>query len=216
VDPQSPEGERLRACWMDGKRPERYFVPYTWVDASRAHGRELKQIFIDDKGDPLLICIHHSIANVNVRDALRLRVIVCLFRLQMSHPNTPHVALWRRSDGRTGGCCHHSCGPRHTGVPAARTTVQKHQADRVVPLGQAKHRPWGRQLQYSYLQGPGWSPPWRRVHSLSWRATFVCSYTIAVAECSARKTKRTYVSGWPRRDLTKRTEAVRATSSTRN
>jgi hypothetical protein len=75
IQPGSQEGERLRACWTMPERPDRHFVPFTWVDACRAHGQELKQIFVY-RGQPLAIHVHPSIANVNVRDTLAARIIV--------------------------------------------------------------------------------------------------------------------------------------------
>jgi hypothetical protein len=81
IDPGTKEGERLRACWTDKTRPDRYFVPFTWVDACRAHKLELRQIFVKE-GQPLKVCIHPSISNPNVREALKLRIVV--------RPSSPH------------------------------------------------------------------------------------------------------------------------------
>ncbi|EPQ60843.1 hypothetical protein GLOTRDRAFT_102548 [Gloeophyllum trabeum ATCC 11539] len=71
--PGSPEEERLRLCWLTADRPERYFVPWTYVEACRVAGSMLKQIFIQN-GEPIKFHIHPSIANVNARTALAQRI----------------------------------------------------------------------------------------------------------------------------------------------
>ncbi|KAF9535872.1 hypothetical protein CPB83DRAFT_40638 [Crepidotus variabilis] len=73
VQPGTPEEERLRLCWTSSDRPERYFVPYTFVEACKVAGMLLKQIFIED-GAPIPMHIHPSIANVNARIALSNRI----------------------------------------------------------------------------------------------------------------------------------------------
>ncbi|EAU92871.2 hypothetical protein CC1G_03658 [Coprinopsis cinerea okayama7 len=75
VNPGSQEENRLRQCWTAKDRPERYFVPYTYVEACKVAGTLLKQIFIED-GVPLQMHIHPSIANPNARSALSLRIMV--------------------------------------------------------------------------------------------------------------------------------------------
>ncbi|CAL1696051.1 unnamed protein product [Somion occarium] len=74
IQPGSPEGERLLTCWASGERPERFIVPYTWVDACRIHKLLLKPIFIVD-GEPIRMHIDSSIANVNARALLSSRII---------------------------------------------------------------------------------------------------------------------------------------------
>ncbi|EJF66601.1 hypothetical protein DICSQDRAFT_45905 [Dichomitus squalens LYAD-421 SS1] len=74
VQPGTAEEERLRLCWSTADRPERYFVPYTYVEACKITGMLLKQIFIQD-GQPIRMHIDSSIANVNVRAALATRIM---------------------------------------------------------------------------------------------------------------------------------------------
>ena len=77
VQPGTAEAERLRLCWTSPDRPERHFVPYTYVEACKIAGMLLKQIFVDN-GAPIKMHIHHSIANVNARAALSQRIMVYL------------------------------------------------------------------------------------------------------------------------------------------
>ncbi|KAL4064968.1 hypothetical protein V8B97DRAFT_1195606 [Scleroderma yunnanense] len=74
VQPGTTEAERLRLCWTSPDRPERHFVPYTYVEACKIAGMLLKQIFVDN-GAPIKMHIHHSIANVNARAALSQRIM---------------------------------------------------------------------------------------------------------------------------------------------
>lgn len=74
VQPGTAEAERLRLCWASPDRPERYFVPYTYVEACKIAGMLLKQIFVEN-GAPIKMHIHHSIANVNARAALSQRIM---------------------------------------------------------------------------------------------------------------------------------------------
>ncbi|KAH9486777.1 hypothetical protein JR316_0000842 [Psilocybe cubensis] len=74
VQPGTAEEERLRLCWTSPDRPERYFVPYTYVEACKIAGMLLKQIFVEN-GAPLRMHIHPSIANVNARSALSSRIM---------------------------------------------------------------------------------------------------------------------------------------------
>nr|GAT47855.1 predicted protein [Mycena chlorophos] len=74
INPNTPEEERLRLCWMSPDRPERYFVPYTFVDACKVANMLLKQIFLEE-GVPIPMHIHSSIANPNARSALSQRII---------------------------------------------------------------------------------------------------------------------------------------------
>ncbi|KZT30355.1 hypothetical protein NEOLEDRAFT_1173797 [Neolentinus lepideus HHB14362 ss-1] len=73
TQPGSAEEERLRLCWLTADRPERYFVPWTYVEACRVAGSMLKQIFIQNS-EPIKFHIHPSIANMNARTALAQRV----------------------------------------------------------------------------------------------------------------------------------------------
>ncbi|KAI0651747.1 hypothetical protein C8Q79DRAFT_899456 [Trametes meyenii] len=74
VQPGTAEEERLRLCWSTSERPERYFVPYTYVEACKVSGMLLKQIFIQD-GQPIRMHIDSSIANINVRSTLSARIM---------------------------------------------------------------------------------------------------------------------------------------------
>jgi hypothetical protein len=75
VQPGTAEEERLRLCWASPDRPERYLVPYTYVEACKIAGMLLKQIFVEH-GIPIKMHIHPSIANVNARTALSQRIMV--------------------------------------------------------------------------------------------------------------------------------------------
>ncbi|EGO04512.1 hypothetical protein SERLA73DRAFT_173818 [Serpula lacrymans var. lacrymans S7.3] len=92
----STEEERLRLCWASPDRPERHFVPYTYVEACKIAGILLKQIFAHD-GEPIKMHIHPSIANVNARMALSQRIMhsggdptasVQSARIILADPNT--------------------------------------------------------------------------------------------------------------------------------
>ncbi|EDR15052.1 uncharacterized protein LACBIDRAFT_300808 [Laccaria bicolor S238N-H82] len=74
VQPGTNEEERLRLCWTSADRPDRHFVPYTYVDACKIAGMLLKQIFVEN-GMPIRMHIHPSIANVNARSALSSRIM---------------------------------------------------------------------------------------------------------------------------------------------
>lgn len=80
TQPGSAEAERLRLCWNSRDRPERYFVPYSYVEACKIAGTLLKQIFLEN-GEPIKFFIHPSIANPNARAALSARIAVSLFVL---------------------------------------------------------------------------------------------------------------------------------------
>ncbi|EIM92554.1 uncharacterized protein STEHIDRAFT_47261, partial [Stereum hirsutum FP-91666 SS1] len=73
TQPGSAEAERLRLCWNSRDRPERYFVPYSYVEACKIAGTLLKQIFLEN-GEPIKFFIHPSIANPNARAALSARI----------------------------------------------------------------------------------------------------------------------------------------------
>ncbi|KAJ7293391.1 hypothetical protein C8J57DRAFT_1268933 [Mycena rebaudengoi] len=62
------------SAWSSPERPERFFVPYTYVEACKIAGMLLRQIFIED-GAPMSMHIHPSIANVNARNALSQRIM---------------------------------------------------------------------------------------------------------------------------------------------
>src|SRR5882762_9797865 len=80
VQPGTAEEERLRLCWTSPDRPDRHFVPYTYVEACKIAGMLLKQIFVHD-GLPIKMHIHPSIANVNARTALSHRIMASIFSL---------------------------------------------------------------------------------------------------------------------------------------
>ncbi|KAG6893062.1 hypothetical protein C0993_002111 [Termitomyces sp. T159_Od127] len=76
VQPGTADEERLRLCWTSHDRPERHFVPYTYVEACKIAGMLLKQIFVEN-GAPIPMHIHNSIANINARAALSQRIMHC-------------------------------------------------------------------------------------------------------------------------------------------
>lgn len=80
VQPGTTEEERLRLCWMAPDRPERHFVPYTYVQACKIAGMQLKQIFVEN-GLPIKMHIHPSIANINARAILSERIMVSMAEL---------------------------------------------------------------------------------------------------------------------------------------
>lgn len=98
VQPGTAEEERLRLCWTSPDRPDRHFVPYTYVEACKIAGMLLKQIFVEN-GLPMCMHIHSSIANVNARSALSQRIMVCFLVISLFLSNCPSLddvlALWR-------------------------------------------------------------------------------------------------------------------------
>jgi hypothetical protein len=83
IQPNSNEAERLKICWESSDRPERHFVPYTYVEACKIAGMLLKQIFVEN-GEAIKFHIDSSIANINARAALSARIMVgCRFFLCM-------------------------------------------------------------------------------------------------------------------------------------
>lgn len=78
IQPGTPEAERLRLCWSSLDRPDRHFVPYTYVEACKVAGMLLKQIFVEN-GVPIKMHIHSMIANPNARTALAQRIMVSIF-----------------------------------------------------------------------------------------------------------------------------------------
>ena len=100
MQPSTAEEERLRLCWTSADRPDRHFVPYTYVDACKIAGMLLKQIFTDN-GTPITMHIHPSIANPNARSALSARIMVCTDGRQnmariLSRPFSTQVAILTR------------------------------------------------------------------------------------------------------------------------
>jgi len=77
VQPHSSEEERLRECWLTPDRPNRFVVPYTYIEACKISGKLLKQIFIEEDNQPIRMHVHASIANPNARSLLRSRIMVC-------------------------------------------------------------------------------------------------------------------------------------------
>ncbi|KAG5644746.1 hypothetical protein DXG03_007875 [Asterophora parasitica] len=75
TQPGTTEEERLKLCWTSQDRPDRHFVPYTYVEACKIAGMLLKQIFVDDRGEAIGMHIHSSISNVNARSALSQRIM---------------------------------------------------------------------------------------------------------------------------------------------
>lgn len=70
------EADRLKSLWTNkADRPERFLVPFKWVDACRTAGRLLIQLFREDN-DAINIHIHESIANPVYRQDLHDRIVV--------------------------------------------------------------------------------------------------------------------------------------------
>jgi hypothetical protein len=80
IKPDTPEGHRLRTCWLTADRPERFIVPYTFVEICELRGMLLNQIFVHE-GRPMGIHIHRSIANVIVRENIAASISVRKFHL---------------------------------------------------------------------------------------------------------------------------------------
>jgi len=76
IQPNSTEADRLKLCWEGSDRPDRHFVPYTYVEACKISGMLLKQIFVEN-GEAIKFHIDSSIANINARAALSARIMVC-------------------------------------------------------------------------------------------------------------------------------------------
>ncbi|KAF8506938.1 hypothetical protein F5888DRAFT_1646551 [Russula emetica] len=74
IQPNSTEAERLKLCWEGPDRPDRHFVPYTYVEACKISGMLLKQIFVEN-GEAIKFHIDSSIANINARAALSARIM---------------------------------------------------------------------------------------------------------------------------------------------
>ncbi|KAL1741483.1 hypothetical protein HDZ31DRAFT_84797 [Schizophyllum fasciatum] len=71
--PGTPEEQRLRYCWRQPDRPERFFVPYTFVDACKTARKLIPQLFIE-QGEPMQFHLHPSILNVNMRQVIAERI----------------------------------------------------------------------------------------------------------------------------------------------
>lgn len=80
IEPGTPEGDRLRTCWLTVDRPERFVVPYTFVKICESQGVLLRKIFIHED-QPMGIHIHRSIANVIVRGNVATIITVCPVQL---------------------------------------------------------------------------------------------------------------------------------------
>ncbi|KAH9982649.1 hypothetical protein BGW80DRAFT_1471407 [Lactifluus volemus] len=74
IQPNTNEAERLKLCWDSPDRPDRHFVPYTYVEACKISGMLLKQIFVEN-GEAIKFHIDSSIANINARAALSARIM---------------------------------------------------------------------------------------------------------------------------------------------
>ncbi len=85
IRPHTNEGERLVLCWDSPDRPDRHFVPYTYVEACKIAGMLLKQIFVEN-GEAIKFHIDSSIANINARAALSARIMVGRFVMYVIRP----------------------------------------------------------------------------------------------------------------------------------
>ena len=75
IEPATSEGHRLKNCWLTPDRPERFVVPFTFVEICESNGVLLKQILIHENR-PIGIHIHPSIANVIVRGNIAATIMV--------------------------------------------------------------------------------------------------------------------------------------------
>lgn len=76
ADLGTPEAERLKSSWANKPdRPERFLVPYQWVNACRASGKVLVQLFREEN-EAITFHIHESIANPIYRQELHDRILV--------------------------------------------------------------------------------------------------------------------------------------------
>lgn len=114
VQPGTAEEERLRLCWTSSDRPDRFFVPYTYVEACKIAGMLLKQIFIEH-GTPITMHIHPSIANVNARSHLAARIMVGIVLPSSSILAQPLLK--------------HSGGDPHASLQSARVILADPQSD---------------------------------------------------------------------------------------
>ncbi|TRM65764.1 hypothetical protein BD626DRAFT_627782 [Schizophyllum amplum] len=71
--PGTEEDQRLRYCWKRPERPERYFVPHTFVDACKTANKLVPQLFLE-QGEPMPFHLHSSILNVNMREVIAERI----------------------------------------------------------------------------------------------------------------------------------------------
>ena len=99
IQPDTEEAERLQLEWRDPERPQRYFVPCSWVQACREHGRLLAQIFVKD-AYPVGIYIHKTIANVVVRKELADKISVRTIYLVPETTSLPKPIASRRRPRR--------------------------------------------------------------------------------------------------------------------
>lgn len=76
--PGSQEAQRLKDSWQRPERPERHFVPLSWIEASKQKGKPIPQIFVDKTtAEPVKIHIHAAIANPQYREELSVKIAVC-------------------------------------------------------------------------------------------------------------------------------------------
>jgi hypothetical protein len=97
IQPNTNEAERLKLCWDSPDRPDRHFVPYTYVEACKIAGMLLKQIFVEN-GEAIKFNIDSSIANINARAALSARIMVSRFCCVCNRTalDKSSLAFWRR------------------------------------------------------------------------------------------------------------------------
>jgi len=90
--PGTSEGERLRQCWVTPDRPERFAVPYTYVDACKISNTVIKQHFVEN-GQPILFYLHPSIDSIGARAALIQRITVRFHSSAVFLPTIPFTDL---------------------------------------------------------------------------------------------------------------------------
>lgn len=143
IQPNSGEAERLKLCWESSDRPERHFVPYTYVEACKIAGMLLKQIFVEN-GEAIKFHIDSSIANINARAALSARIMVGhLLRCVCDGAFIEEIpALWRRPQCICSDRACNSCGPEYRDIstPGEELSGCPRKICRIVSMGQEVRR----------------------------------------------------------------------------
>ena len=166
IRPHTGEAERLLLCWDSPDRPERHFVPYTYVEACKIAGMLLKQIFVEN-GEPIKFHIDSSIANINARAALSARIMVghIIVYVIQTRLISGLVALWRRSQCIcSNGTCH-SRRPEYRDFSASGEELSgcSRKIRRIVFMGQEVYRKGNGSIHTPRVQEPWWQTPGRRV-----------------------------------------------------
>ena len=94
--PDTVEAQRLIETWRNEDRPQRYFVPFSWINTCREKRQFLHQVFVEN-GLPVKIHIHRSIANLNSRGDFTETIMVSSPSIMTASKITQICALvaWR-------------------------------------------------------------------------------------------------------------------------